>query len=170
MTKKKKIKLTDQEKERRAFRKEIRDFLINMGFCYVPRINGTEFEYDGRISELDAIYIYENIILLIEETTGDTSDHLLKKSVIYNKINKNPKKFIEFLRNNEKFLGFRDFMRDRFDNMYSLDQAQVRIVYISKQKIAKQHKDVVSNVTYMEYPILLYFKKIVSVIKKSAKS
>ncbi len=169
MTKKKKIKLTDQEKEQRAFRKEIRDFLINMGFCSVPRINGTEFEYDGRKSELDAIYIYENIILLIEETIGDTSVHLLKKSVIYNKINENPKKFIEFLRNNEKFLGFRDFMRDRFDNMYSLDQAQVRIVYISKQKIAKQHKDVVSNVTYMEYPILLYFKKIVSVIKKSGK-
>lgn len=170
MVKKRKRKLTDQEKEQRAFRNEIRDFLINMGFSSVPRINGTEFEYEGRTSELDAIYVYENVILLIEDTVGDTSTHLLKKNVIYNKINENPKKFIEFLKNHEKFSGFRDFMRDHFDNIYSLDQAQVRIVYISKQKIANEHKEVVSNVTYMEYPILLYFKKIVSVIKKSAKS
>ena len=170
MVKKRKRKLTDQEKEQRAFRKEIRDFLINMGFSSVPRINGTEFEYESRTSELDAIYVYENVILLIEDTVGDTSTHLLKKNVIYSKINENPKKFIEFLKNHEKFSGFRDFMRDRFDNMYSLDQAQVRIVYISKQKIANEHKEVVSNVTYIEYPTLLYFKKIVSVIKRSAKS
>ena len=169
MVKKKKKKLTDQEKEQRAFRKEIHSFLTNMGFSAVPRINGTEFQYEGRTSELDAIYIYENVILLVEDTIGDTSSHLLNKSIIYNKINENPKKFIEFLKNHEKFLGFKDFMSDRFDSVYSLDQAQIRIVYISKQKIASEHKKVVSNVTYIEYPILLYFKKIVSVIKKSAK-
>ena len=68
MVKKRKRKLTDQEKEQRAFRKEIRDFLINMGFSSVPRINGTEFEYESRTSELDEIYVYENVILLIEDT------------------------------------------------------------------------------------------------------
>ncbi len=165
----KRKKLTDQEKEQKAFRKEIKDVLMNLGFVSVPRINGTDFAYEQRTGELDAIYVYENVILLIEDTIGDTSTHLLKKSVLYGKINENPRKFIDFLRKHPKFSSFNEYMKHNFDIKYSLAQAQIRIVYVSKQKISEEHKSVVENVRYIEYPTLLYFKKIVAVIKKSAR-
>ena len=57
----KRKKLTDQEKGQKAFRKEIKDVLMNLGFVSVPRINGTDFAYEQRTGELDAIYVYLTI-------------------------------------------------------------------------------------------------------------
>ena len=51
--KRKKIVLTEQQKEQNLQRKEIRDLMLNIGFSRFSKIDGKNFVYDGRTSELD---------------------------------------------------------------------------------------------------------------------
>ena len=74
-----------RKKEQRDQMKEIRDIMFRIGFTRLSGIDGKEFVYDGRTSELDDIFICENVILLTEYTIGDP--HILKKKIIYDKIN-----------------------------------------------------------------------------------
>ena len=52
-----------------------------------PRgIIGTSTVFDGRTSELDDIFIFKNVIVLMEYTIGSPGTYLLKKKSIYDKI------------------------------------------------------------------------------------
>ena len=70
-TKKKKTtkrkRLSPQEKAQRLEqnnqKKEIRAIMKNMGFKRLPYIDGKHFIYNDRKSEMDDIFINENIIL-----------------------------------------------------------------------------------------------------------
>lgn len=167
--KKPKTKEDERKKEQRLFRKEIKDFLERLGFESIPGINGTEFCYEDRTSELDSIYIYKNVVLIIEDTIGHSGEHLLKKKIIFDKINRNPTRFFDFLLKHPEFPALRKYWDEKIKDTYNLQQIQLKILYCSKEQIDKKHKTVVDNVTYLEYPILLYFKKLSQVIKKSSK-
>ena len=45
--KRKKIVLTEQQKEQNLQRKEIRDLMLNIGFSRFSKIDGKNFVYDG---------------------------------------------------------------------------------------------------------------------------
>ena len=51
-----------QRNEQRNQKKEICDILKNIGFEKLSYIDGKEFNYEGRTSELDDIFIFENVI------------------------------------------------------------------------------------------------------------
>ncbi|KAF0200264.1 MAG: DGQHR domain-containing [Bacteroidetes bacterium] len=174
ITKKKtKKKLSVEEKaqlkEQRDQKREIRDILRNIGFERLNYIDGKEFKFDGRTSEIDDIFINENIILITEYTIGDTGNHLLKKSIFYNKINSDVKAFIDFAINEEKLLSFKKFYEEKIKSKYSINQLRLKIIYCAKKSISKEHKDVVSNVVFFDYSIVQYFKSLSKVIKKSSK-
>lgn len=65
-------KLSPQElaiiKEQKAQRNEISNILKNIGFSRLTYIDGKHFEYDNRKSEMDDIFVCENIILIVEYT------------------------------------------------------------------------------------------------------
>ena len=84
-----------RKKEQRDQMKEIRDIMFRIGFTRLSGIDGKEFVYDGRTSELDDIFICENVILLTEYTIGDP--HILKKKIIYDKINSDIHAFVKYL-------------------------------------------------------------------------
>lgn len=161
--------LTEQAKEQNAQLKEIRALMQNIGFFRAPNIDGKEFVYDGRTSELDDIFYFENVIVIAEYTVGSPATHLLKKKVIYDKINSNPSAFIKFLLEDEKFKPFRDAFNKFVLNKYTLRQLQIRIVYASKQTISTEHKGLVENVRYFDFSIVKYFESISKVIKRSCK-
>ena len=166
---KKRQKLTDQEKEQNQQLKEIRSLMLNMGFARMPHIDGKEFVYDGRTSELDDIFYYENVLVLAEYTIGVPSGHLTKKKVIFDRINEKPVQFIKFLLTHEKFKPFKEAFNKSSLKSYSMNQLQIRIIYASKQSIALEHKNLVDNVSYFDYSVVKYFESISKVIKKSAK-
>ena len=85
--KRKKIVLTEQQKEQNLQRKEIRDLMLNIGFSRFSKIDGKNFVYDGRTSELDDLFYLENILVIMEYTIGDPSSHLLNKKIFYDKVN-----------------------------------------------------------------------------------
>lgn len=57
-----------------------------LGFTQV-RADKIQISVDGRNGELDDIFIYENVIALVEYTTGKPdSSHVLKKKPLFDKI------------------------------------------------------------------------------------
>ena len=96
--KKKRKKLTKEEKEQIIQKKEIRGIFSRIGFNRISGVEGKHFIYESKKSELDDIFILENVILLVEYTIGGKyKEHLSKKKILYDKILDNPECFIDFL-------------------------------------------------------------------------
>ena len=169
--KKSRKKLTDQEKEKNSQMREIRNLISKIGFSRVPRIDGKEFVYDGRTSELDDIFYFENVVILAEYTIAKSvGTHLLKKKIIYDKINANIPAFFKFLFAEEKFKTLKETFDTSVLSKYSINQLQVRILYASKNSVEKEHKDQLpEKVKFFDYHIVKYFERIAKTIKKSTK-
>ncbi len=168
---KKKKKLSPEElaflKEQRDQKKEIRDIMRRVGFTRLTGIDGKEFVYKDRTSEIDDIFVCENVIILTEYTIGEP--HLLKKSIFYNLINENVGGFIKHIIENNVFESLSVDYKNRISNKYTINQLKLRILYCSKKTISREHKDVVKGVVYFDYHIVKYFKSLSNVIKLSAK-
>lgn len=160
-------KLTPQEIEQRNHKKEIRSFLKNIGYTRLPSVEGKEFFFHGRTSELDDLFYNENVVLIVEYTTGDPGDHLLKKKIIYDLILEDKNSFLNFLINESTFFKVKEIFVTKILSKYTLNQIQVRILHASKQNISQQHKNLVS-VNYLDYHIVKYFESVSRVIKKTA--
>ncbi|MCQ2167584.1 MAG: DGQHR domain-containing protein [Bacteroidales bacterium] len=167
-TQKKKSKPTSQQLEQRAQKKEIRTILQNIGFNRIPT-DGKEFQYKDRISELDDIFVMENLVLLIEYTIGKPGDHLKGKKIFYDKVNESRLDFVRFMLTNEKFISFREYYNKNIVDNYSENQIEVRILYCSKQDVKDEHKKLVNGVTFFDYYIVHYFKYLSKAIKRSTK-
>lgn len=167
---KRKKRLTEQEKEQNLQQKEIRTLMSNLGFSRISRIDGKQFIYNNRTSELDDIFFFENIILLAEYTIQQSvGDHLLKKKIIYDKISENPAEFIKHVLKEEKLKSFKEAYDSNIATNYSLNQLQIRVIYSSKYSISKEHKELVQNIVYLDYPLVKYFESIAKVIKKTTR-
>ena len=163
---KKRTKPAPDEIERRIHRTEIRSVFSQAGFTKVISVSDKEFTFKGRAGDVDDVFIYENIILLLEYTTSKSeniSTHLLKKKVLFDHILNNQSEFVEFFENT-----FESFKIER-DNYYDYSQCKVIILYCSKNDISSRHKDQVPNIKYFDYPILKYFKNVSDAVKLSSK-
>ena len=172
--KKTRKKLSAQEKaqikEQKAQQTEITNILKNIGFYKIPYIDGKEFQYDGRTTEMDDIFIYENVILIVEYTIGTPGDHLLKKNYFYNKVNEDKRAFVDFLLTESKLSSFKTYYDDKIGQKYSKNQLHVKILYCSKQTISTEHKGLADkDVIFFDYHIVKYFHSLAKVIKRSSK-
>jgi DGQHR domain-containing protein len=171
--KKKVKKLSPEEKaqlkEQLTQKKDVQKLMENIGFLRMPFVDGKEFTYANRTSEIDDIFYFENIIVVTEYTIGKAGAHLVNKKIIYDKINENPSKFLKFLMEQSKFKPLKDAMDKKVFSTYTLNQLQIRILYVTKQNLSDEHKVLVSDVHYFEYSIFKYFESISRVIKKSTK-
>lgn len=168
-----KKKLSPQDKAQRLEqnnqKNEIRTIMKNMGFVRLPYIDGKEFKYDNRTSEMDDIFINENIILITEYTIGDPGTHLLKKKIFYDKINEDKRAFIDFVLVTEKLKSFKEYYDEKIVNKYSKNQLRVQILYCSKKSVSSEHKDQLNNIIFFDYHIVQYFKSLTKSIKISSK-
>lgn len=165
-----------KEKERKKREKQnhissIRRIMANMGFERLTDISGHNFNYESRTSELDDIFVHENIVLLVEYTTErNPGDHLLKKDLFYQRVNRNPKKFLVFLIDEFPTKTFNQYYNNIIKDKYpTLDMLQVRTIYCSRNDIEDEHKNVVTNtIVFFDYDKVQYFKLLTKAIKKSA--
>lgn len=161
--------LSPAEKEQRTQQNEILRVMKNIGFEKVPRVDGKEFVFKDRTTELDDIFYYENVVILTEYTVGKPGDHLLKKKVIYDLINEDRREFLDFLLSLEKFDSSLSKFKETVLNKYHRSQLQVKIMYCSKNKVSTEHKNLVNDVVFFDYPIVKYFESLSKVIKRSAR-
>lgn len=167
-------KLSPEEKQQRKLQRsqerEIRLIFKNLGFDRVPNIDGKSITFDGRSSEMDDIFVCENIILLVEYTiTNNVGDHLTNKSLFYNKINENKKKFIQFLTTEPKLTSFKEYYDKNIKGKYSGNQLKLEILYCSYNDVGDEYKNSVKKIIFFDYYLVQYFKSLTKAIKKSGK-
>ena len=165
---KKKI-LSAEEKQKLAIqRAQLRDARAIFKLLEFRRIisaGAKEFTYEGTTSDFDDIFVFENVLTLVEYTTSkesSVSDHLKKKKVLYDKILSDPQAFIEFID-----LEWPDFKKERGD-YFSIDQFKVIIIYCSLYNVKPGLKQEVPGPRYLDYPILQYFKAVTRAVRASA--
>jgi hypothetical protein len=164
--KRKKIKLTEEQKLQRRHISEVRSIFTNASFLRVDGVAGKNFIYKTRETEIDDIFIHKNIIVFLEYTTSSTSNvstHLLKKKVIYDLIQEDTGEFLDFL--DERFETFKAKKGDYFTN----EEFKVYILYSSQNEIKNDHKLLVPNIKFLDYYVVKYFKSLSGIIKTSSK-
>lgn len=171
--KRKRVILTEEELQRRGHIKDIRTTMGNIGFHRVNGIDGNNFVYKSRESELDDVFVYENLILLAEYTSvQNVSTHLLKKKVFYDLVNNSYRDFIEFALEEPKLKAFSEYYNNEIKNRYQVGQLRIRIIYCSIKTIDAQLKELLKenkSVYFYDYDVVHYFKFLSSTIKRSAR-
>jgi len=160
-----------KRREKQGHINAIRKIMLNMGFERLIDISGHNFNYKDRTSELDDVFVRENIVLLVEYTTEkDPGDHLLKKDHFYRRVYENPIQFLQFLINDFPTKSFNQYYNDIIKNKYpTLDTLQLKVLYCSRHDIGNEHKNVVTNaINFFDYNKVQYFKLLTKAIKKSA--
>lgn len=169
----KKKRLSPEEKQQRKLKRdqerEIRTIFKNLGFTRLPNIDGKNIAYEGRSSEMDDIFIRENIVLLVEYTiVKNVGSHISNKSLFYNKINENKKSFIEFLKTEPKLYPFKDYYENNIKDKYTSNQLKLEILYCSLNDVNEEYKNSVHNVHFFDYYLVQYFKSLTKAIKRSS--
>lgn len=164
-----KKKLTpEQLKERRkaqAFQKKIRNVFLTAGFTYLDTEH-KHIKIGNRKLEVDAVFLYENIILICEDTarTNKIKDHIRSKKQAFDEIENNLTVFIEELCNN-----FSD--KAEILKKYSLNRYKIFNLYFSQSELDLCDDDLnlYSNIIFIEPKTLNYFHRMAQCIKKSVR-
>lgn len=154
-----------QRREQTTFTRRIRTMFTNAGFVYLPT-NGIERTFGNKVGELDQVFVFENIVLVCEDTVEKSPrDHLKNKKILADEIAANTADLIAWLTT--------DF-GDRlgvFDD-YDVSRYKVFFLYFSKNEIELDEADVdlFKPVTVVAPATLSYFVKMTQNIKRSART
>ncbi len=165
--KKKKQKLSPEAKALRRtqhrFHREFRALFRNLGFVRV-KADGVELKVDGRTGELDDIFVYENVLVLVEHTTGQAgSEHVLKKKPFFDKIQADVPGFLQIAR--QKFPELLKQLSAKYDDSHY----KVRIMYVSLYDVAKETVDTCPDVYFIDAGLRKYFYALGNTIHSSAR-
>ena len=159
---------TKEKREARQYKIDINTVFKNASFVQIPT-RDIEFNYNGMKGEIDNIYVYDNIVVISEDTCAKESsnicDHLRKKSFLYKEIEHNTAKFIEFMR--DTYQGFREY-RDR-NKQYDAKDYKIRFIYCSMYPFNNDQKSNFENIVFVDYVDLKYFLSLAKSIHKSSR-
>jgi len=165
--KKKKRKVLSQEERitrRRQIRlhSDIKAFFKAIGFEYI-NTQDKEKEFGGIKGELDGVYIYDNIIVLCEETLSNSHDHLRTKHDYFERILENKSELLAWLKKlgDNKFKKFDDHLINRYKIFY---------VYASESNVDEDTRNSYSEFKYLGPRTLKYFLKVARTIRFSTRS
>jgi len=166
--KKAKPKLSAAElKQKKAINQHkslVRSVLRTTGFKRYTKLADKPFTIgDDTKSDFDDVYVYENIVVLVEYTTAkDVGKHLKPKKLVYDAIDENPAAFIEVLSALDA-----DFENDIAKD-YLPEELVLKVLYCSREPFDKKYEKQVPNPAFLNYPELRYFKSVTDSIKHSA--
>jgi len=167
--KKKKIKLTPDQrafrKLQKRFRTQITSVFKSAGFKGIPTRNA-EITFKDKTGEFDGVFVFENIVVITEDTCSKKSDqirdHLLKKDQFYKLLIDNKDEFIDFL--GKKFPGFKSARGD-----CPPASMKLVIVYCTKNRLEDSHKTSFPYLVIMGDRQVQYFSALVKTLGKSAR-
>ncbi|WP_231683710.1 DGQHR domain-containing protein [Phosphitispora fastidiosa] len=165
---KKKKKLTDRQLAQRrdaAFRRKIRTIFTSAGFDHLNTLNKHK-KIGNRVIEIDSIFIYENIILICEDTGASSKDkdHIRTKKEAFNEIKENLSTFFEWLC--ELFPDSEECLR-----RYGEERYMVFNLYFSQNELNLSKDDLAlyDNIIFIDPQTLNYFHRISQSIKLSSR-
>lgn len=174
MVKKKKAKntLTEEQKKEQvrkkkeaAFKRKIRTTFSAAGFSYLPS-NGKEFKIGLRVVELDYLFVYDNVVLICEDTCGKKKDkdHIRKKSESFQEIKNHLEEFFDWM--------VATFPDDRaLVEKYRPERYQIFYLYIpqSELDLTADERELYGNLMFVEPETLSYFSRISQCIHYSSR-
>lgn len=174
MAKKKKAKkpLTEEQKKEQvrkkkeaAFKRRIRTTFMAAGFSYLPS-NGKEFKIGLRVVELDYLFIYDNVVLICEDTCGKKKDkdHIRKKSESFQEIKNHLKELFDWM--------IATFPDDRaLVEKYRPERYQVFYLYIPQNELdlTADERELYGNLLFVEPETFSYFNRMSQCIHYSAR-
>ncbi|MCP2049316.1 UNVERIFIED_ORG: DGQHR domain-containing protein [Paenarthrobacter nicotinovorans] len=154
-----------QRREQSAFARRIRTTFTNAGFISLPT-SGKEKKFGNKTGELDHVFVYENIVLVCEDTIEKSPRrHLKNKKLLFDEIASNKEDFITWLHTEFK---------DKFADLakYSESRYKVFFLYFSKNDFILSEDDVklFAPVRIVDYASLGYFHKMAQNIKFSSRT
>jgi DGQHR domain-containing protein len=121
-----------------------------------------EITFKSSKSDVDDLFVYENIFVFVEYTiTSEITKHLKKKYVLYQKILNDQKGFL--IDCASKIDGFPK------DAKYTGDQQFIKILYCVPSDIKQSLREELDGVYFFDLVVQNYFKKIASTIRHSAR-
>lgn len=161
--------LTQEQIDKRTktvFKRKIRNIFTGMGFTYVPT-NDHEMVIGLRKVEIDALFIFENICLLCEDTikSANIKEHIRTKNEAFGEIKKNLSSFQDKLI--ELFPDKAELL-----NRYDVGRIKVYGLYVSKEEVSLSEDEdkLFSNLIFIQPKTLNYFQWISQCIKLSARN
>lgn len=137
----------------------------NAGFVYLPTA-GIHREFGDKTGELDQVFVFENIILVCEDTIlKDPREHLKNKKLLADEIFANPKGLVDWL-----CLDYLNRL-EGFDT-YDVSRYKVFFLYFSKNEIPLSESDLnfFAPLKVVTPATLGYFSKMSRNIKKSSRT
>ena len=174
--KKKKIKLTPEEKKerrlKRAFQKKIVSSFRFAEFQYLKTDNIHKLFgiKESKKGDIDFVFLYENIILICEDTiTGNKHirDHMNKTKILYDNVKE------DFDKYNYSFLNWlKKKYSDKFGKFkeYQNNEYQVRYLYFYKEKLPSKKTKFMDYIQTIDEKSLKYFEQITKILKFSSKN
>lgn len=167
-TAQKKLKLECRKKvlAERKFRIDINTIFRNASFTHILT-RGIHFTFKNKTTEFDNLFIYENLIVVVEDTCSTNSDeirnHLLKKSVQYNIFKKYKDEFVAFLE--QTFEQFKELRNPK----YEASDSKLIFVYCPMNRLEEKHKSDFQDIIFLDYRYLCYFLRLAKTIQKSSR-
>jgi DGQHR domain-containing protein len=151
--------------EQRRFTRTIRTMFTNMGFVHIPS-EGKEAKFGKKTGELDSVFLYENVLLVVEDTTNKKPfDHAKNKKLLADQIFGSKAEFVEWLC--ETFSEHEDALK-----AYSPKRIQLFYLYISRTEMDLDDDDLalLEPMKVVTVRALNYFDKLAKTIRRSAKT
>ncbi|MDF2432498.1 MAG: hypothetical protein JWP44_2129 [Mucilaginibacter sp.] len=119
--------------------------------------------YGGIKSELDAAFLFENILIICEETISSDKDHLRKKYDYFTALLSERDNLINDFKSRftDKFAKF-----DKYNN----NEYKLFYIYVSEPRLDDEFKKAYSDFKYLDSKTLKYFNRIVGCLKFTARN
>ncbi|MGE5567331.1 MAG: DGQHR domain-containing protein [Parcubacteria group bacterium] len=157
-------KLSPQDALRADHDARVRAIFRSAGFRRVGKIVGKSLTFKGTTCDLDEVFIFENVLAVVEcTTTGDVSTHLKKKKIFFDLIQNHKPEFVQFL--SSTFSDFKDYLNPK----YKPTQYRVVVIYASRFAFASSTKAEVPGVKYLDYNIVRYLQSVGETLRRSSR-
>jgi DGQHR domain-containing protein len=150
--------------EKRRFARRIRAVFTNMGFEYF-KTDLKEAKFGVKTGELDAVFVFENLILIVEDTTAAKPfDHAKNKKLLADQILANKPQFLAWLKG--------EFPGNEALAAYSANRFRVFFLYASLHDMDLSDDDValLKPMLIVTSKALNYFYKLASNIRRSSRT
>lgn len=163
MPRRRRRRLTPLEREQTKFRRRILSIFRMMDIDHL-RTKNKRIIIGGQEGELDYVFLFENLIILCEDTVGQTDrDHLRTKNFFLDILIDNKNVFIDWLKQefSDKFTKYRN---------YSYGRYKLFFIYAHKSAIDSDTKRLFPNFKFLNEYDLRYFDKISKILKKTSRN
>lgn len=162
-------KSVDPQKQiARRLMAEIRTTLTHAGFTHFATRN-KNITVNERTGEVDGLYLYQNVMLIIEDTTRNAkglSDHLRKTKDFFDHLREYPEDLIEVLMATDP--EFKKYCRRNAYDSYQ--HFKVCFVYCSQNDVETKYRNrFFADMSYLSRTQLMYFHSLTKTLRKTAK-